>query len=563
MAANSNTYDAVIIGSGITGGWAAKELTEKGLNTLVLEAGRTIVPEKDYVEHVPVWELKHRGWDDRFERERTQPIQRECYYACDEYSHKFFVKDDENPYSCDPGKHFSWIRGRQVGGKSITWGRQSYRWSDLDFEANLRDGVAVDWPIRYADIAPWYDYVEEFAGISGQAEGLPQLPDGKFLPPMEMTCVELDLKAALAKHFDDRMMTIGRSAVLTQVHKGRAACHYCGVCHRGCITQSYFSSLNSTLPAAQKTGRLTLRPYSVVRNLIFDSATRKVSGVRVVDAQTKNELEFKGRIVFLCASTLESSRILLNSATSEFPNGLANSSGELGHNIMDHHMGAGANGMMPGHEDKMPFGNRPNGIYIPRFRNVKTKQSEFIRGYGYQGGGFREGWSRGTWMSGIGADFKNALKKPGPWRLGVGGFGECLPNHENYVEVDKEKLDAWGIPTLKIHCAWGDNEHAMSRDIAIQAGEMLAAAGAKDIQVYQDISSPGLGIHEMGTSRMGRDPKTSVLNAHNQAHDAKNLFVTDGGCMVSSSCVNPSLTYMALTARACDFAVSEMKKNNL
>ena len=563
MAPNSNTYDAVIIGSGITGGWAAKELTEKGLNTLVLEAGRTIVPDQDYVEHVPVWELKHRGWDDRFERQRTQPIQRECYYACDEYSHKFFVRDDENPYACDPGKHFSWIRGRQVGGKSITWGRQSYRWSDLDFEANRKDGVAVDWPIRYADIAPWYDYVEEFAGISGQAEGLPQLPDGKFLPPMEMTCVELDLKAALAKHFDDRMMTIGRSAVLTQVHKGRAACHYCGVCHRGCITQSYFSSLNSTLPAAQKTGRLTLRPYSVVHSLIFDPKTRKASGVRVIDAQTKNALEFKGRIVFLCASTLESSRILLNSATSEFPNGLANSSGELGHNLMDHHMGAGANGMMPGHEDQMPFGNRPNGIYIPRFRNVNTKQKEFIRGYGYQGGGFREGWSRGMWMSGIGADFKNALKKPGPWRLGVGGFGECLPNHDNFVEIDKDKLDAWGIPTLKIHCAWGDNEHVMSRDIAIQAGEMLAAAGAKDIQVYQDISSPGLGIHEMGTSRMGRDPKTSVLNAHNQAHDVKNLFVTDGGCMTSSACVNPSLTYMALTARACDFAVSEMKKNNL
>jgi len=563
MAQNSSTYDAVIIGSGITGGWAAKELTEKGLNTLVLEAGRTIVPEQDYVEHVPVWELKYRYWDNRAERASTQPIQRECYYACDEYSHKFFVRDDENPYASAPGKHFSWIRGRQVGGKSLTWGRQSYRWSDLDFEANLKDSIAVDWPIRYADIAPWYDYVEEFAGISGQAEGLPQLPDGKFLPPMEMTCVELDFKAALARHFDDRRMTIGRSAVLTQVHKGRAACHYCGVCHRGCITQSYFSSLNSTLPAAQKTGKLTLRPYSVVHSLIFDPKTRKVSGVRVIDAQSKNALEFKGRIVFLCASTLESTRILLNSATPEFPNGLANSSGELGHNLMDHHMGAGANGMMPGHEDKMPFGNRPNGIYIPRFRNVKTKQQEFIRGYGYQGGGHREGWTRGMSMTGIGADLKNALKKPGPWRFGVGGFGECLPNHDNYVEVDKDKLDAWGIPTLKINCAWGDNEHAMSRDIAIQAGEMLAAAGARDIQVYQEISSPGLGIHEMGTARMGRDPKTSVLNGQNQAHDVRNLFITDGGCMTSSACVNPSLTYMALTARACDFAVTEMKKNNL
>ena len=556
-------YDAIIVGSGITGGWAAKELTEKGLNTLVLEAGRTIVPERDYVEHVPAWEMKFRGWDNRFERERTQPIQRECYYACDEYSHKFFVNDVDNPYSTDPGKPFSWIRGRQVGGKSITWGRQSYRWSDLDFEANLKEGVGVDWPIRYADIAPWYDYVEEFAGISGQAEGLPQLPDGKFLPPMEMTCVEMDMRDAIASHFDDRIMTIGRAAVLTRVHKGRAACHYCGICHRGCITKSYFSSLNSTLPAAEKTGRLTIRPYSVVHSLIFDSDSRRISGVRVIDAQSKNAVEFKARVFFLCASTLESTRILLNSATPEFPDGLANSSGELGHNLMDHHMGAGASGMMPGHEDKMPFGNRPNGIYIPRFRNVKTKQKDFLRGYGYQGGGAREGWSRGLHMPGFGKDFKNALKMPGPWRMSVGGFGECLPNHDNYVEVDKSKPDAWGIPTLKIHIQWSDNERAMSKDIAFQAGEMLAAAGAKDINVFQEMTPPGLAIHELGTARMGRDPKTSVLNEHNQAHDVKNLFMSDGACMASSSCVNPSLTYMALTARACDYAVSQMKRNEL
>lgn len=562
MAA-TNTYDAIIVGSGITGGWAAKELTEKGMNVLLLEAGRTIIPEKDYVEHVPVWELKYRGWDKRAERAGTQPIQRECYYACDEYSNKFFVNDKENPYSMEPGKKFSWIRGRQVGGKSLTWGRQSYRWSDLDFEANLKEGVGVDWPIRYADIAPWYDYVEEFAGISGQAEGLPQLPDGKFLPPMEMTCVELDMRDALAKKFDDRIMTIGRSAVLTRVHKGRAACHYCGVCHRGCITGSYFSSISSTLPAAYKTGKLTLRPYSVVHSLTFDSKTRKVSGVRVIDAQSRNTMEFKARIFFVNASALESTRILLNSTSPEFPNGLANSSGELGHNLMDHHMGAGASGAMHGHEDKMPFGNRPNGIYIPRFRNVKTKQKDFLRGYGYQGGGSREGWSRGMHMSGFGADFKNSLKKPGQWRMGIGGFGECLPNHDNYLEVQKDKLDAWGIPTIKINCAWGDNERAMSRDIAVQAAEMLAAAGAKEISVFQEMSPMGLAIHEMGTARMGRDPKTSVLNEHNQAHDVKNLFLTDGACMVSNSCVNPSLTYMALTARACDFAVSQIKKNEL
>lgn len=562
MAA-TNTYEAIVVGSGITGGWAAKELTEKGLNTLVLEAGRSIVPERDYVEHVPVWELRYRNWDKRAERAKTQPIQRECYYACDEFSHQFFVSDAENPYSYDPGKHFSWIRGRQVGGKSILWGRQSYRWSDLDFEANLKDGIAVDWPIRYADIAPWYDYVEEFAGISGQAEGLLHLPDGKFLPPMEMTCVELDLKDAMARHFDDRMMTIGRSAVLTRVHKGRAACHYCGVCHRGCITGSYFSSLSSTLPAAQKTGRLTIRPYSVVHSLTFDSNGRKIAGVKVIDAQTKAPIEFKARVFFLCASTLESTRILLNSATPEFPNGLCNSSGELGHNLMDHHMGAGASGRMPGHEDKMPFGNRPNGIYIPRFRNVKSKHKDFIRGYGYQGGGSREGWGRGYNLAGFGKEFKEKLRMPGPWSMGMGGFGECLSNHDNWVEVDKAKLDAWGIPTLKIHCSWGENELVMSRDIAVQAAEMLAAAGAKDISVFQEMSPPGLAIHEMGTARMGRDPKTSVLNANNQTYDAKNLFMTDGACMTSSSCVNPSLTYMALTARACDFAVSQMKRNEL
>ena len=329
------------------------------------------------------------------------------------------------------------------------------------------------------------------------------------------------------------------------------------------MTRSYFSSLNSTLPAAQKTGRLTIRPYSVVHSLNFDPKTRRVSGVRVIDAQSKAPLEFKARIFFLCASTLESTRILLNSTSPEFSNGLVNSSSELGHNLMDHHMGSGASGSMPGHEDKMPFGNRPNGLYIPRFRNVDKKHKDFIRGYGYQGGGSREGWRRGLNKVGLGVDFKHSLKSPGRWSLGMGGFGECLPNHNNYVEVDKEQTDAWGIPTIKIHCAWSENELAMSKDIAIQAGEMLAAAGATDIEMFQKISPPGLAIHEMGTARMGRDPKTSVLNAHNQAHDAKNLFLTDGACMVSSSCVNPSLTYMALTARACDFAVSEMKKNNL
>ena len=557
-------YDAIVIGSGITGGWAAKELTEKGLKVLVLEAGRPIVPERDYVEHVPAWELKYRGWDKREERERIQPIQRECYYACDEYSSQFFVNDLENPFTTDAGKPFAWIRGRQVGGKSIIWGRQSYRWSDLDFEANLRDGIAVDWPIRYKDIEPWYDYVEEYAGISGQAEGLPQLPDGKFLPPMEMNCAERVLKEAIPKHFDDgRMMTIGRAAVLTQVHKGRAACHYCGVCHRGCITRSYFSSLNSTLPAAEKTGNLTLRPYSVVHSLIFDPSTRRVTGARVIDGQTRQSLEFNAKIIFVCASALESARILLNSTSPEFPNGLANSSGQVGRNIMDHAMGAGAEGLIPGHEDEEDFGNRPNGIYVPRFRNVKTKNSAFLRGYGYQGGGSRDSWNRGITTAGLGADFKNALRRPGSWHFSFYGFGECLPNPENYLEINPEQKDAWGIPTVKIHCAFGENEKALLHDMSIQAAEMLTAAGAREIRPFIENNPPGLAIHEMGTARMGRDPKTSVLNAYNQAHEVKNLFMPDGACMTSSACVNPSLTYMALTARAADYAVSQMKKGEL
>jgi choline dehydrogenase-like flavoprotein len=558
----NTSYDALIVGSGITGGWAAKELTEKGLNVLVLEAGRMIVPEKDYVEHVPIWEMKYRNWDERADRERTQFIQR-ATGDCDEFSHKFFVNDLENPYTSDAGKPFTWVRGRQVGGKSITWGRQTYRWSDLDLEANLKEGTGIDWPLRYQDIAPWYDYVEDFAGICGQAEGLAHLPDGKFLPPMELTCVEADMRDAIRKHYDDRILTIGRCAVLTRTHKGRAACHYCGECQRGCITQSYFSSLNSTLPAALKTGRLTIRPHSVVHSLLFDSKTRRVTGVRVIDGQTKEAFEFNARLVFLCAGCLESTRILLNSATPEFPTGLANSSGELGHNLMDHHMGSGAEGVIAGHADKLPFGNRPNGFYIPRFRNVNTKQKDFLRGYGYQGGANRDDWSRGSALAGFGPSFKKTLSAPGPWRIGMGGFGECLPYHRNYVEIDQEKVDAWGVPTLKIHCDWGENERVMSRDIAIQAAEMLAVAGVQDIVVFQTITNPGRAIHEMGTARMGRDPKSSVLNAYNQAHDVKNLFVTDGASMTSSSCVNPSITYMALTARACDYAVSQMKKGEL
>jgi len=557
------TYDAIVVGSGITGGWAAKELTEKGLRTLVLEAGRSITPEEDYVEHVPAWEMKFRGMRDRQRQREDQPIQSTCY-ACDEWSSKFFVSDKENPYTTDPDKPFRWIRGRQVGGRSITWGRQTYRWSDLDFEANLRDGIAVDWPIRYADIAPWYDYVEQFAGISGETLGLAQLPDGKFLPPMEFNCAEKVVREAMAKEFGrERVLTIGRVAVLTEDKGDRAACHYCGPCERGCITRSYFSSVNATLPAADKTGRMTLRPFSVVHSLIFDPHTRRVTGVRVIDAKTRATMEFKAKVIFLNASTLESVRILLNSSTTEFPNGLANSSGELGHNLMDHIKAGGATGTIPGNEDKNVYGRRPNGVYVPRFRNVNTKHSDFIRGYGFQGGARREGWERGILQAGFGPEFKKAMRQGGPWKFTFYGFGECLPNHDNFAELDKGKVDAWGIPVLKIHCKWRENELAIQKDMAIAGAETLAAAGARDIEPFTDEEPPGFSIHEMGTARMGRDPKTSVLNAHNQSHDIKNLFITDGGAMVSSSCVNPSLTYMALTARACDYAVAQMKKGEI
>ena len=548
-------FDAIVVGSGITGGWAAKELTAAGLRTLVLEAGGPVDPATDYVEHVQPWQLPFRGWGDRALLDRLQPVQQKCY-ACDEWSGKFFVNDLENPYTTPDDKPFAWIRGRQVGGRSIMWGRQVYRWSDLDFEANARDGHGVDWPIRYHDLAPWYEYVERFIGVCGQAEGLPQLPDSVFLPPMELNCVEAAARDRLRSAFGgERVLTIGRAAILTRDHGGRKACHYCGPCERGCITGSYFSSLSATLPAARATGRMTLRPHSVVSAVLRDPATGRATGVRVIDAQSLEVREFRARLVFVCASALESARLLLLS-------GIGQTSGELGHNLMDHHMGAGARATMPGFEDHVTFGNRPNGIYVPRFRNVKQAHPDFVRGYAFQGGGGRSGLGAST--PGFGAGYKNALlHEKGPWGLSFYGFGECLPRHENQVELDQSVTDRWGIPALRISCTYGDNERAQRKDMQVTAAEMLEAAGAADIHMYDDQALPGLVIHEMGTARMGRDPNSSVLNGWNQVWDTPNVFVTDGACMASSANQNPSLTYMALTARAVAHAVEAMKRREL
>lgn len=563
-SAQSRDFDAIVIGSGLTGGYAAMELTQLGLRTLVLEAGRPIDPRRDYHEHTPPFEMTFRGLGDRRHVESRQQVQRRSV-SFDELSQKFWTDDVDNPYTTSNDRPFDWLRARQVGGKSLIWGRQVYRWSDLDFEANQRDGIAVDWPIRYADVEPWYDRVERFIGVSGMAEGLAHLPDMQFLPPMPFTVAEQHVRTRIAERFrGERMMTIGRVAVLTEHRPGRRACHYCGPCHRGCVTRSFFSSLNATLPAAEATGRLTLRPWSVVRALTYDPRRQRISAVQVIDAQSGESIDFTGRIVFLCASAVESARILLNSTSPEFPAGLANRSDQVGRNIMDHIKWGGASGEFDDWRDKRVVGSRPNGIYVPRFRNVTSKHAAFVRGYGFQGGAGRSGWEGSHQRAGIGAGFKAGLTSLGPWAMNFGGFGEMLPDGRNRATLHPTLKDRWGIPSLHIEAQWGANELAIHRDMGVTASELLEAAGAKNIRVRSDgPSTVGNANHEMGTARMGRDPKTSVLNANNQAWDVPNLFVTDGACMTSSACQNPSLTYLALTARAAHFAVEEMKRRNL
>ena len=556
-------YDAIVVGSGIAGGWAAKELTERGLRTLVLEAGGPITAA-DFVEHVPSHQMKFRGYGDPEVMRRDHPIQRECY-ACDEVGHKFFVNDNDNPYTTPDDAPFRWFRGRQVGGRSITWGRQVYRWSDLDFEANAKDGFGNDWPVRYADIAPWYSYVEKFIGITGAPENLPQLPDGEFLPPMEMTVVERHARDKILAAFGgERVLTIGRAAILTRAHNGRAACHYCGPCERGCATHSYFNSIGSTLPAAQATGRLTLRPNSVVAEVLYDPATSRARGVRVIDAVTMQDIEFNARVVFLCASTIESVRLLLNSKSTTFPDGLGNSSGLLGRYVMDHHYGSGASGDMPGFLDKRTIGSRPNGIYIARFRNVKTPHKDFLRGYGMQGGSSRSGWGRGGNMPGYGEAFKRELIDGlGGWRLSASGWGETLPDADNRITLNPTVKDKWGIPAAHLDVRWRENETAMEADMQVGVAEMLEAAGCTNVRTHGSRNPPGHCIHEMGGARMSRTPRDGVLNQWNQSWDVKNVFVTDGAAMASCACQNPSITYMAFTARAVAHAVDEINRGVL
>ncbi len=556
------TYDAIVVGSGISGGWAAKELSEKGLKTLVLERGR-MVKHGDYpTATLNSWDLPHR---DRLpvEELKKYPKQNRTGYTLRESTVHWWVNDLENPYT--EVKRFDWIRGYHVGGRSLLWGRQSYRWSDLDFEANAKDGNGTDWPIRYKDIAPWYDHVESFAGISGRAEGLPQLPDGKFLPPMEFDCLEEHVKSKIEENFGDRIMTIGRVANLTQPHMGRGKCQFRNRCIRGCPYGAYFSSNASTLPAAEASGNMTLRPFSIVNSIIYDKDTKKAKGVRIIDAETKETHEYFARVIFLCASALGSTFILLNSRDEANPKGLGNNSDHLGRYLMDHHFRVGAAGEYDGFTDKYYKGRRPNGIYLPRYRNVdaSTKMKDFVRGYGYQGGGSRESWSRNVRELGFGKDLKEELIEPGKWRFGMTAFGEMLPNRENRVYLNEELKDVYGQNTLTFDCEFRENEWAMREDMKNSAAEMLEAAGLKNVNTYDNPGGPGLGIHELGTARMGTQPRNSVLNKYNQVWDAQNVYVTDGACMTSASCVNPSLTYMALTARACDHAVKELNKMNI
>jgi choline dehydrogenase-like flavoprotein len=554
-----NTYDAIVVGSGISGGWAAKELCEGGLKTLVLERGRDVKHIVDYdTAGLHPWEFKHRLLNNSKEDAENSPVHSAHFNEANKH---FFINDKDHPYIQE--NPFHWIRGYQVGGRSLTWGRQCYRLSPMDFEANLKDGAGVDWPIRYDEIEPWYEYVEKFVGVSGENANLPQLPDSIYLPPIPMNCVESRFAEEVNNVFEDRKVIPIRLANLTEKKNGRGPCQYRNSCSRGCVNSGYFNSNTATLPAAEATGNMTLRPHSIVKEVLYDPSTKKATGVKIVDANTKEEITFYSKIIFINASTIATAAILLNSKSDSFPDGLGNTSKQIGHNLMDHIMNSGTIADYDGMEDSYYKGRNPGGIYIPRFHNLDHQEpSTFKRGYALMGGAYRESWQENS-TPGFGAKFKQSLTTPGKWKIWIGARGEMLPDYHNRIELDGEQKDKWGLPLVKIFFNHGPNEHAIIEDIRIQTEDMLRKTGFSNIYSYRTERIPGAEVHEMGTARMGRDPETSVLNQHNQMHDVKNVFITDGSCMTSSASQNPSLTYMAITARACHYAVDQLNNGIL
>jgi choline dehydrogenase-like flavoprotein len=552
-------FDAIVVGSGISGGWAAKELCEKGLKVLLLERGSAVRHRQDYVgEGKAPWELPHGGEVEYEVEEDQYHVQRKCY-AFNDATKQFFGDDRDYPYATADGTRFDWIRGNSLGGRSLTWHRQSYRWGPVDFEENLRDGNGCDWPIRYEDLAPWYSHVEKFAGISGTIENIPELPDSECLPPFEMNAVEKYAKTEIERQFPHMKFIQGRCAHLSEptrffLDQGRTKCMARNQCQRGCSFGAYFSTLSSTLPAALKTNNLKIACNSVVHSVIYDDLTNRATGVNVIDEETLETREYYANMIFLCASTLGTAQIMLNSTSEAFPDGIANSSGVLGHYLMDHIYNASALGIIEGFEDDYYRGNRPTAPVIPRFNNLEKQTDKFARGYFLRSGAGRMTLNHGRGNSEFGAEFKNKMQKPGPWVLGISGSGEMTPRYENQVSLHPTRTDKWGIPQLLIDCKWTENDYLMMEGMADAAVEILEAIGAKEIRREITDAPPGLAIHEMGTARMGRDPETSVLNAYNQCHDVPNLFVTDGACMASCAHQNPSLTYMAITARAADYA---------